>query len=115
MATIRATLQHKINPSDDGTDTSLQLNSSATQLNSSRNESMSEQSETTKRTKVKVRVRSGRGPTGRVSTSDQNGQSDTAHGIPLPTHASNQVVIEEATLSPVVGEFAAATTSTPLQ
>ena len=115
MATIRATLQQKINPSNDGTDTCMQLNSSDTQLNSSRNESMSEQSETTKRTKVKVRARSGRGHTGHMSTSDQNGQSDMAHGIPLPTHASNQVVIEEATLSPVVGECVPASTPTPLQ
>ena len=115
MATIRATLQHKINPSNDGTDTTMQLNSSDTQLNSLRNESMSEQSETTKRTKVKVRVRSGRGHTGHMSTSDQNGQSDMAHGIPLPTHAGNQVVIEEATLSQVVGECVPASTPTPLQ
>ena len=55
MKTIGSILKHKINPSSGGTDNSLLLNSSGTLLNSSRDESMSSQSGTTKRTKVKVR------------------------------------------------------------
>jgi hypothetical protein len=104
MKTIGSILKHKINPSSGGTDNSLLLNSSGTLLNSSRDESMSSQSGTTKRTKVKVRQRSGRGTTGPVNVFDQFGQSEMAHDNSLPTLPSTLVVVEEATLSSPYGE-----------
>ena len=115
MKTIGAIIMHKINPSGDGTDDSLQLNSSGSLLNSSRDESMSSQSGTTKRTKVRVRQRPGRGTTGPVSTTDLTGQSDMACDNPLPTQPSTVVAVGEATLSPLGGEQFASTTPTPFQ
>jgi len=115
MKTIGAILKHKINPSGDGTDDSLQLNSPGSLLNSSRDESMSGQSGTTKRTKVRVRQLSGRGTTDPVSTTDPTGQSEMACGKPLPTQPSTLVAVEEPTLSPPDGERSASTTPPPLK
>ena len=65
---------------------------------------MSSQSGTTKRTKVRVRQRSGRDTTGPVNVFDQFGQSEMAHDNSLPTLPLTLVVAKEATLSSPYGD-----------
>jgi len=104
VKTIGAILRHKINPSGDGIDNSFQLNSSGTLLNSSRDESMSSQSVTTKRTKVKVRQRPSQGTTSQVSTSNNIAQSEMPFDNQLPTQPQSMNTVEEAISSPMNAE-----------